>query len=299
MPRPEKPALLRWLYRSEFQDILVLKDVLQRGAQVVLGKDAMGAQAYAESNLNAFWNYVLRAQEEEKKRGISRIFDVVDPMGRTLRWCSLAPYSLSGQARRIARLRHRPAMLRMIDGLNDREYEALGCVSLELVGASQTSLTPPGNEGGVDFFALVSLPGRCHLFSGGHHPLRIIGQSKKYKNAMEAGEFKEFLTTIAEVKHGGQPKTEKIVPPWFRAVQGPIVGLVIAHNGFQSGAETRARHHGIILADSLDMAEIMALSKALPEHLASADRAINCQVRIRAFLKPPRSSSPSTSATRP
>ena len=175
----------------------------------------------------------------------------------------------------------------MIDTLNDREYEALACVSLRLVGASETFLTPPGNEGGVDFFALLPSPGRCHLFSGGHHPLRIVGQSKKYTSAMEAGEFKEFLTTMEEVKHGGQRKTENIVPVWFRAVYGPIIGLVIAHSGFQSGATTRARQHGVLTAESLDMAEIVALSKAIPEHMAGEDRALECKTRIRALVAQP------------
>jgi hypothetical protein len=284
MPLPEKPALLRWLYRSEFEDVLPLKDVLQRGAHVVLGKDALAAEAYAESNLNAFWNYLLKEQESDNRRGVSRVFEIIDPMARTLRWCPVPSHSPSMQTRRIARLRHRPAMLSMIDTLDDREYEALACVSLSLVGASETLLTPPGNEGGVDFFALLPSPGRCHLFSGGHHPLRIVGQSKKYTNAMGAGEFKEFLTTMEEVKHGGQPKTEKVVPAWFRAVYGPIVGLVIAHSGFQSGAATRARQHGVLTAESLDIAEIVALSKAIPEHLAGADRAMECKSRIRALV---------------
>ena len=284
MPKPEKPALLRWLYRSEFADVLPLKEVLQRGAHVVLGKDALAAEAYAESNLNAFWNYLLKEQESDNQRGVSRAFEILDPMARTLRWCPLPSPSPSMKARRTARLRHRPAMLSMIDTLNDREYEALACVSLRLVGAIETHLTPPGNEGGVDFFALLPSPGRCHLFSGGHHPLRIVGQSKKYGSALEAGEFKEFLTTMEEVKHGGQPKTEKIVPSWFRAVYGPIIGLVIAHSGFQSGATTRARQHGILTAESLDMAEIVALSKGIPEHLAGVDRAAECKARIQTLV---------------
>jgi hypothetical protein len=284
MPRSEKPALLQWLYRSEFESVVPLKALLQRGAHVVLGKDTPAAEAYAESNLNAFWNYLLKEQESDSQRGVSRVFEIVDPMARTLRWCPLPPHSCSLQARRTRRLRHRPAMLSMIDTLNNREYEALACASLSLVGASETFLTPPGNEGGVDFFALLPSPGRCHLFSGGHHPLRIVGQSKKYASAMEAGEFKEFLTTMEEVKHGGQPKTDKIVPAWFRAVYGPIVGLVIAHSGFQSGATTRARQHGILTAESLDMAEMVALSKMIPEYLAGVDRAMEFKKRIRALL---------------
>lgn len=274
---------MRWLYRSEFNQIFPLKDVLRRGAQLVLGKDSLAAEIYAEANLNAFWNYLLDRQESESQRGISRLFEAVDPMARTLRWCSLSPSQLVSP-RHAAKLRHRPAMLTMIDSLNDREYEALACLSLKLVGASHTSLTPRGNEGGVDFFALLPSPGRCHLFSGGHHPLRIVGQSKKYKERLQAGEFKEFLTTIEEVKHGSQPKTQKVVPPWFRAVYGPIVGLVIAHTGFQSGAVTRARQHGIITAESLDLAEILALSRAIPEYLPSSERATECRNRIDSVI---------------
>jgi len=283
MPRPEKPALLDWLYRSEFEDVLPLKEVLQRGARVILGKDGLSAEAYAESNLNAFWNYLLREQESDSQRGVSRVFEIVDPMARTLKWCPLPSHSTL--ARRAAKLRHRPAILSMIDSLSNREYEALACVSLSLIGASEITLTPPGNEGGVDFFALLPSHGRCHLFSGGHHPIRVVGQSKKYASAMGAGEFKEFLTTMEEVKHGSQAKTNKIVPAWFRAVYGPIVGLVIAHSGFQSGATTRSRQHGILTADSLDMAEIVALSKAIPEHLTGTERAVACKKRIRALVE--------------
>ena len=114
--------------------------------------------------------------------------------------------------------------------------------------------------------------------------MRIVGQSKKYAGAMGPGEFKEFLTTIHEVKHGGQPKTEKIIPPWFRATYGPIISMVIAHNGFQSGAESRARLHGVITADSVDMAEIVALSRSIPEHLTAVERAKDCQRRTRDLL---------------
>lgn len=281
MQRPEKPTLLRWFYRTEFGGTFPFREVLERGARVALRKDTLAAEAYAESNAKSVWSYLLQAQEEDERRGISRIFKVVDHAAMTLSWCSLPTHSSS--ARRTVRLRHRPAMLSMIDGLTDREYEALACVLLRLVGATETLLTPPGNEGGVDFFALIPSPGKCHLFSG-FHPLRIIGQSKKYTSRVQAGRFKEFLRTIDEVKYGGLQKTEKIVPPWFRAARGPIVGVMIAHSGFQSGAESRARQHGTIAADSLDVAEILALSRGLLEHLTARERASDCRSRIAALL---------------
>lgn len=258
------------------------KDALRRGAQVALGKDTFAAEAYVESNAKSVWSYLLRAQEEEERRGISRIFHIVDATALTLRWCS--PSGHGRTARHAAKLRHRPAMLSMIDALSDREFEVLACVSLRLAGATETVLTPPGNEGGVDFFALIPSPAQCHLFSGGSHPLRIIGQSKKYSSAVQVGRFKEFLKTIDEVKHGGEPKTEAVIPPWFHAVRGPIIGLMIAHSGFQAGAETRARKHGVIVADSLDLAEMVALSRGIPEHLTGADRASECRSRICALL---------------
>jgi hypothetical protein len=278
MRRPEKPALLRWLYRSEFEGIVAFRDMLRRGARAALGKDAIAAEAYVETNLNSVWNYLLQAQDADEKRGISRIFDVFDPTARTLQWCS--PLC---DARRAARLKDRAAILSMIDALTNREFEALACVALRLVGATETFLTPPGNEGGVDFFALVPSPTRCHLFSSGSHPLRIIGQSKKYSNPVEASVFKEFLQTINEVKSGGEPKTEKIIPTWFH-VRGPIIAVMVAHSGFQSGATTRARRHGVIIADSIDMAEILALSRGIPEHLPSLDRVLKCKDSIQAIL---------------
>lgn len=285
MARAEKPTLLRWLYRSECDEIFPLRKMLERGALAALEKDTMSAEAYAESNLSTFWNYLLKQQETDKQHGLSPVFEIEDLGAYTLRWCPPPVRADCRSIRRNVRLRHRPAMLRMIDSLNDREYEALACVALRAVGASDVCLTPAGNEGGVDFFGLLPSPGSCHLFSGGHHPLRIIGQSKKYTHPMEAGEFKEFLTTMDEVKHGGQDKTEKIVPPWFRATYGPIIGLVFAHSGFQSGAESRGRRHGVITATSVDIAEMLALSREVPEETDAEGRAACCRKRVGDLLK--------------
>lgn len=155
---------------------------------------------------------------------------------------------------------------------------------MKAAGASEVSLTPAGNEGGVDFFALLPTPFRCHLFGGGVNPVRIIGQSKKFSQAVQVDKLKEFLMTVEEVKHRGQPKTEKIVPPWFHAVHGPIVGCVIAHSGFQSGAISRARNDGVITADSLDVAEMLAIAKCFPEIADASARATECLNRVHTYL---------------
>ena len=40
---------------------------------------------------------------------------------------------------------------------------------------------------------------------------------------------------------------------------------MVAHNGFQSGTETKARNNGVIISESLDLAEIAANSRVLSE----------------------------------
>ena len=245
----------------------------------------MDAEAYAEANLNVFWSYILAAQDDDERRGINRVLSIFDPAARLLRWYEAKSGSDLKQARKLLKLRHRPAFLTMIDELTSREYEALACVAMKLIGASEVSLTPAGTEGGVDFFALVPMPARCHLFAGGNNPVRIIGQSKKYTNPVQVDKFKEFLTTISEVKHRGEPKTERVVPPWFHSARGPIIGCMIAHSGFQSGATSRARNHGIITADSLDMAEMLTLSRSIPERLDVVARTRECRSRISVLLQ--------------
>jgi hypothetical protein len=266
------------------EGVFGLQDILYRGAMVALGKAPPDAAAYCQANLNAFWNRILSAQDEDERRGLMRVLSVVDPAAHMMQWYQSAAGRDPKRARKLARLRHRPAFLRMIDALTDREYEALACVAMKVVGASEVTLTPSGTEGGVDFFALVSSPARCHLFAGSTNPIRIIGQSKKFTNPVGVDKMKEFLTTITEVKHRGEPKTERIVPPWFRAARGPIVGCMIAHRGFQSGATSRARNHGIITADSLDLAEMLALSRGIPDDLDAGARIAECLSRTRNLL---------------
>jgi hypothetical protein len=296
MPRAEKPEILKWLHRREFGGIVSVRQVLQEGARVVLGKQPDLAEAYAETNLTAFWNLILELQSDHERRGLRRSFDVIDASARTLAWYGVGSVlsHLRADVRAFARLRHRPAMLGMIDALSDREYEALGCLVSQLAGAVNVYLGPGGNEGGIDFFAVIPPFGRCHLFSGGIHPLRIVGQCKQYKDRVPVGVMKEFLQTLANVKHRGESAIEAIVPPWFHAVRGPIVGLVIGHSGFQSGADTTARNHGVLLADSYDVAEILALSRSVPQEKGAHARASAYRDRVKGFF-PATAASPSPS----
>jgi hypothetical protein len=275
-----RPAILQHLYRKEFSaGYLSLKSLLVDAGKSVLELGEADAIAYAEANTSACWNYIFKHEAANQRRGLSPIFSPVSSHDKVIEWCPYGTDSKTNSQRKNALLRHRPALLRALDSVTDREYEIVGCVVSELIGASRVHLTPRGNEGGVDFFALLPSPSTCHVFLGNAAPLRIVGQSKNYKKAADHDHVKGFTSTLNDI-FTQSPRVEKHVPAWFRATPGPIVGWLIARCGLQAGAESRAKDHGLISSNSLDVAEILALSRRLREDLPSHQRVAELRARI-------------------
>jgi hypothetical protein len=249
----------------------------------VLNKDAISADAYTTSNEKAFWNYINKENATLAEFGISAAFKPYSAISRTFDCYPLPTNSALQDWHRALKLRSRPSILREIDVLSDRQYEALGAYVLESIGADKVSVTPHGGEGGVDFYASIGRVDSNLLIGSVTSPIRVVGQSKRYSEALQSGAFKEFLTTLEEVRHMSQPKTTAHIPTWFKAARGPIVGMVFAHNGFQSGADSRARSHGVIVADSLHLAEVIALSCRLSGSVANFNKQ-EFHARIEALL---------------
>lgn len=280
---PEKPQLLDWLLRQDLTGVHSCRSLLDRAATTCFGMDAPAAAAYTEATLTAFWNHVLKVTEDHARRGLSSSFSIQCSETKTFN-CYPVPYELHGRSRRNAtRVQDRPTILRMIDSVSDRQYEAMSCVLLEALGATMVNLTRLGSDGGVDAFGLIVHPCSSHLLGSTNHPIRVVAQSKKYKSSMQVDKMKEFLQTLNEIKHGGQPKTDAIIPNWFKSARGPIIGLVISHSGFQSGTDSRARSHGILTADSIDIAEVIAL-KGNIYGIKGTEKANACLIRIEQLL---------------
>ncbi|MCP4345201.1 MAG: hypothetical protein GY795_06705 [Desulfobacterales bacterium] len=62
------------------------------------------------------------------------------------------------------------------------------------------------------------------------------------------------------------------LPHWFISSKGILIGCILAHSGAQSGSHAIANDHGIIIADSRDIAEILALHKKW--NLAEKDKGV-------------------------
>jgi hypothetical protein len=167
MPVWAKPAILQHLYRTEFDaGALSFKKLLVEAVGRALELNSDDAEAYAEANTNACWNYVFKYEGTNRKRGLSAIFSALNVSDKLLEWCPQEGQGKRSDPRKHALLKHRPAMLRALDILSEREYEMVGCVASELIGATHVHLTPRGKEGGVDFFALIVTPSPCHVFLG-------------------------------------------------------------------------------------------------------------------------------------
>jgi hypothetical protein len=92
---------------------------------------------------------------------------------------------------------------------------------------------------------------------------------------------------MQKIKFRTPRKDESQIPTWFHSAKGPIIGLIISHSGFQSGAEDTAKNHGILTADTMDLAEIAARSRRIPESLGAEDRAQLCRKRTIDLLQRP------------
>lgn len=260
-------------------------ELLFQAAQQALELDELETEAFAESNYNRYWSELLKTIDRDRALGRLPLFHYDDQYFKKVEWL---PWYLRQGSSRLARrkgvrLASRPSMLCTIDELSERQYEVLGCVVAKLLDARHLHLTPRGNEAGVDSFVLMGLNSKSHVFGPAGGQFRLVIQSKKTGRSVPVDEMKEFITTLHDIRHNN-PIIGRHIPAWFRVSDAPIVGWFISHNGVQSGAANKAREHGIVVSDSIDLAEIAALSRSLDEHLDASSRAQSLNVLVQELL---------------
>lgn len=259
-----KQEVFNWLYRQSFKGTeLKFEEVLRQAAKESLHLEDLDIESFVQANIHQYWNWLKQEVENDEKIGIWPVFVIGNNSSQTIYWQKVKNQKNASRSRKIKQLLPtRPSILRTIDALSSREYEALSAVICKMLGADNVVLTPPGNEGGVDFLASIEIPRKSHVWFGSQSPLRVIGQCKKYTNKVQVDKVRDFITAINDIKHQNK-KLDQLVPAWFRASKGPIIGWIIAHSGFQSGTISTAKNHGIVLSDSRDLCEIATFSNFL------------------------------------
>lgn len=276
----EKQLLHNYLVKNHFQDgIITFDSIMEDIGSKIFNKKGIDLTSFVQNTSKRHWNNTLKLIYEDEKRSIVPVFKIIDSKTKLLSYNN----SLSNGFK--AKLnRDRVDFLNFIDNINDREYEALCCVVLKSLGANNIMLTPPGNEGGIDFIATIKFSSTAHFLFGINGPIKIIGQSKFYGQKVSVKDIKEFDSTISDVQRLS-PKVSQVLPDWFKKEKGPIIGWFIAHSSFQSGANDRSKNFGFINSDSRDIVEVLSKSKKLLPYHATAERIQKMRDEINDFLK--------------
>jgi hypothetical protein len=144
-------------------------------------------------------------------------------------------------------------------------------------------LTPKGDEGGIDFLALIETP-RGYLQCTGLNRIRVVGQSKKHGEPVSVGHVREFDATVDDIRRESS-SINRHLPEWFRNVSSPIVGWIFGHQGFQSGARGRAQKSGLMLFDSRALTEMVVLSPVASPWCGDTDVGSRFRALAVDFLK--------------
>lgn len=257
----ENTQIIDYLYRRTYSPgVLSFDNIIAESAyNLRICEDKSSAEHYATVRSVSLWNAYKQSHERDLNHGIIPLFDIVNDSDHTVRWIR----DNSGIKREY--LTTRPLLLKYIDFLTPREYEALSCVICKSLGAKNVLLTPAGNEGGIDFLAQIPFSQTAHFFFGVKGPIRIVGQCKKYSSKDNVGHMKEFVQTLSNV-YNHSYRAGNTLPYWFKQEKGIIIGWHIAHSGHQSGALDIAKNYGILVSDSKQLVDILCKSKAIYKH---------------------------------
>lgn len=231
-----------------------LEELLTEAISAEEGADKPAAEQEASRYANRVWKYLF-VDAVDRRPGSTPPFSVIDEERHILRPAWVA----SEESWRLTAI---PSLIRWSDGLADEDFERCGAYACLASGASWAVKTQRTDDWGVDFLGLVPAYGRSHPFPSVDNNLRVVGQAKNGRNRVKRSVINEMITLLIDVAHRNEDVVRRF-PPWFMSQPGPLVGCILAREGFQSGAISRARSHGIVLMDVIDWAEVAARDRAV------------------------------------
>lgn len=250
--------ILEYMYRIKYTDEeYFFEDIVKQAIIGGLKLDACKAESMATEKVNRLWHQYKKQRADDIVNGIVPLFLITNDYERKVKWIDNATLNVQRCYYKI-----RPDLYRFFDTLSDREYEIMACVVCEMLGADKISLTPKGNEGGIDFFARIPFSAKSHFLFGIKGPIRIVGQCKKYTCKDKVGHMREFVTTLDNV-YNRSYRAGEILPEWFKLEKGTIIGWHISNLGHQSGALDIAKNYGILVSDTKQLIDILCSSKSI------------------------------------
>lgn len=150
----------------------------------------------------------------------------------------------------------RAEVLAALQKLTGRQFEYLCAALLVEYGVDErlVLVTPGGDEGGVDFVALLDPPARGPLNRVHRTPFRIVGQAKRYKGEVDHDKVQAFCSRVDSCRKGYGKALEKL-PEWFTTRKEPILGLLMTTGTTGPSAQRVAREHVVLLFEGQQVAD--------------------------------------------
>ena len=276
----DSKKLLNWLLCKEIDETVVhsFTDYITCFANEVLGKETIDAQVYAQAGSRRLWNYILKRNEALEKKNLDIVLHSRDDMGMLFSSSNAVPLR-SGKS---LKLKHRWRVLSWLFEMDWRDYEYVGAFCLYLHGGEDVFITARGHEGGIDFGGIVDYFGPSQSLHSNGQRFRIIGQSKKFNGAANINKVREMNDVMTSVRKLA-PKQSKQIPSNFKKTSGPLLCWMAAHSGFQSGASSLARENGIIVCDSVSLAEEILKSKKIAISICAEEIIRSIQLEFDTF----------------
>ncbi|MDY6339110.1 MAG: restriction endonuclease [Saccharofermentans sp.] len=243
--------ILGVLYRTKYEDKEYYFTDILKSALSTFYSDSSIVDSLASNKETSIWNTIIKQQKDDEDKGIVPLFSIVSESDKKVRW--IGDSSPFGVGRDVFLCR--PDLYSLVDDFTDREYECFACFICKCLGADKITLTPRGNEGGVDFYARIPFSKDDHFFFGIKGPIRIVGQCKKYSKKDNVIHMKEFKSSLDFV-HTCSFRIGETLPSWFRSEKGIIIGWHISNKGHQAGALDIAKAYGIVVSDTKDLIDI-------------------------------------------
>lgn len=255
-------TLLGHILRADWtEERIRLEDAIAEVVSSREGKSRLAGEDDGRRYARRVWRAMFREHGACNRDPLRPMFEALDEVRLEVRpgWLPQPEVGTSTR-RKDARRRARGQALSWIDGLTDDDFEKVGAYLCDASGAPRVLKTRGVGDWGIDFVGIVPAYGHTHIFPSLPSQVRIVGQSKKWATRIPRAKIQEFVTTLTDVRHK-RGEVAAALPNWFLASEGPIVGCVVSQRGFQSGARSVASDHGIILADEIDIAEVLVLDR--------------------------------------
>jgi len=230
------------------------------------GLSAIEAAEKAEQCSSQVSRLIFKRLAESETAGTSPVLNIVgSTLDTVVGFCYVLPTDQSSIAGKKQQRIHIDTLLKKIKAITFSEFELFGKRILEELGAGQATVTPHGNDQGIDFFGQFSFGQLSDVprpFLQLAHDVKLLfaGQAKHYPNrAISTSVVRELIGAIslARTKTFSSDGIDIFGDLDMRPFS-PVVTLLFTTGTFSSGALHLAASAGIIAKSGEQLAVFLA-----------------------------------------